>query len=73
MKENKVVNVNLLNLLSLLALEDIQGHYKQNVCMSKEESQNRRILDRIVSIIITITNYYKFMYVLSCEIHGKLC
>jgi hypothetical protein len=41
--------------------------------MSKEESQNRRILDRIVSIIMTITNYYKFMYVLSCEIHGKLC
>jgi hypothetical protein len=53
-KENKVVNANLLNLLSLLAIEDIPGYYKQNVCMSKEESQNRIILDRIVSIIMTI-------------------
>ncbi len=73
MKENKVVNANLVNLLSLLAFEHIQGHYKQNVGMSKEESKYRRILDRIVSIIMTITNYYKFMYVLSCEFHGNLC
>lgn len=67
MKDNKVVNANLLNLLSLLAFEDIQGHHKQNVCMCREESQNRRILNIIVSIIMTITNNYKFMDVLSCE------